>query len=184
VIRRLFTYASLLSLVLGLATAVLWVRSYFADDSVSYSRLDSKRFKMWTLESGSGRLQLVGQVMENPGITDEDLGGPKTEEADSTPEGAGWSYSRRAPAAPAWSRTLWQFGFLSGSTSLVGGFILFFPLWCPTIAFLIPPLLWWRSRFRRRRRRGACTCCGYSLTANTSGVCPECGTAVPLEAKS
>ncbi len=28
---------------------------------------------------------------------------------------------------------------------------------------------------RRRRRAGACTCCGYSLTGNTSGICPECG---------
>ena len=28
---------------------------------------------------------------------------------------------------------------------------------------------------RKRRRRGCCIKCGYDLTGNTSGVCPECG---------
>ena len=27
----------------------------------------------------------------------------------------------------------------------------------------------------RRRKRGQCLSCGYSLTGNESGVCPECG---------
>jgi uncharacterized paraquat-inducible protein A len=27
-----------------------------------------------------------------------------------------------------------------------------------------------------RRARGQCAECGYDLTGNTSGVCPECGT--------
>ena len=26
----------------------------------------------------------------------------------------------------------------------------------------------------RRRKRGLCLHCGYNLTGNTSGVCPEC----------
>jgi len=26
---------------------------------------------------------------------------------------------------------------------------------------------------------GHCTACGYDLTGNTSGVCPECGKTVP-----
>lgn len=30
-----------------------------------------------------------------------------------------------------------------------------------------------------REREGLCESCGYNLTGNTSGVCPECGTAVP-----
>ena len=38
----------------------------------------------------------------------------------------------------------------------------------------------WRHdhRVRKRREKGLCTRCGYSLTGNTSGVCPECGTLV------
>lgn len=31
---------------------------------------------------------------------------------------------------------------------------------------------------RRRARPGMCTSCGYNLTGNASGVCPECGTAI------
>jgi len=42
----------------------------------------------------------------------------------------------------------------------------------PILVFLL------RGHFRRirRRRRGECERCGYRLTGNTSGVCPECGT--------
>jgi hypothetical protein len=43
------------------------------------------------------------------------------------------------------------------------------------------PLLVGASRlvaWRRRRRTGGCPNCGYDLTGNVSGVCPECGTLV------
>jgi hypothetical protein len=51
-------------------------------------------------------------------------------------------------------------------------------------ATALPPLAWFLVRARRaalRRRwarRGGCATCGYALTGNVSGVCPECGTAV------
>ena len=35
-----------------------------------------------------------------------------------------------------------------------------------------------RIRRRRRRSKGECVRCGYDLTGNTSGVCPECGVEV------
>ena len=42
---------------------------------------------------------------------------------------------------------------------------------------------WNRARRERRLDRmiaaNVCTNCSYNLTANTSGVCPECGTPVP-----
>ena len=40
----------------------------------------------------------------------------------------------------------------------------------PTIAFIRGPMRCWR-----RRRKGLCIKCGYNLTGNTSGTCPECG---------
>ena len=46
--------------------------------------------------------------------------------------------------------------------------VVLFPL--PVIALLRGPV-----RRRRRRRRGQCVPCGYDLTGNTSGRCPECG---------
>ena len=33
-------------------------------------------------------------------------------------------------------------------------------------------------RLREHARKGLCPRCGYSLTGNVSGVCPECGTRV------
>jgi len=36
--------------------------------------------------------------------------------------------------------------------------------------------LWWRDR--RRIPPGHCQKCGYNLTGNVSGRCPECGTAI------
>jgi rRNA maturation endonuclease Nob1 len=36
----------------------------------------------------------------------------------------------------------------------------------------------------QRRERGECEQCGYSLTGNTSGVCPECGTPVSQKAEA
>ena len=43
----------------------------------------------------------------------------------------------------------------------------------PTVAFMRGPVRRWR-----RRRKGWCLSCGYDLTGNVSGVCPECGTEV------
>ncbi len=40
----------------------------------------------------------------------------------------------------------------------------------PTLAFIRGPLRRWR-----RCRKGLCPACGYNLTGNVSGVCPECG---------
>ena len=34
-------------------------------------------------------------------------------------------------------------------------------------------ILWWLDR---RYRKGCCQKCGYNLTGNVSGTCPECGT--------
>jgi len=55
------------------------------------------------------------------------------------------------------------------------------PLWAvpfllaayPAIAFIRGPLRRWR-----RRRKGRCVRCGYDLTGNVAGVCPECGLGV------
>jgi hypothetical protein len=34
---------------------------------------------------------------------------------------------------------------------------------------------------RFQRRKGQCLECGYPLIGNTTGVCPECGTAIPSD---
>lgn len=63
----------------------------------------------------------------------------------------------------------WRFGY-------TGEWLVLIPLWIPLLVVFLIFLLY-------RRRSGmvgvsACKRCGYNLTGNVSGVCPECGTAV------
>ena len=47
-------------------------------------------------------------------------------------------------------------------------------------------VLWVGPGFLRRRIRGwrnRCLRCGYNMQANTSGICPECGTSVPFPSR-
>ena len=54
-----------------------------------------------------------------------------------------------------------------------------FPVWM-ALVFVAPVagFLWWRDR---RYPPGNCQRCGYDLTGNTSGRCPECGTTIAPE---
>jgi len=54
------------------------------------------------------------------------------------------------------------------------------PLWGLFLVVALPTVfLWWRDR--RRIPPGHCRNCGYDLTGNVSGVCPECGMALSSE---
>jgi hypothetical protein len=55
------------------------------------------------------------------------------------------------------------------------------PIWLMPVLFAAyPTIAFIRGPFRRyrRRRKGLCLRCGYDLTGNVSGVCPECGSEV------
>ncbi|HEX4796978.1 MAG TPA: hypothetical protein VH370_24520 [Humisphaera sp.] len=56
-----------------------------------------------------------------------------------------------------------------------------FPAWPLLLIAAIPMVHLCVNLIRKRRRRshGLCGVCAYDLTGNQSGVCPECGTAVP-----
>jgi len=62
-------------------------------------------------------------------------------------------------------------------------YYLYVPFWIPFLLVAIPAALFgWLDR--RRIPPGHCQRCGYDLTGNTSGTCPECGAPVPnLETK-
>jgi len=52
------------------------------------------------------------------------------------------------------------------------------PLWIPFLLVATPAaILWWRDR---RFPPGHCQHCGYDLTGNTSGTCPECGSLIRI----
>lgn len=56
---------------------------------------------------------------------------------------------------------------------------MWYPLWVLPSASLSAVVLLWR--YRRRFPVGHCARCGYDLTGNRSGACPECGTPIPSE---
>ncbi len=64
------------------------------------------------------------------------------------------------------------------------------PRWTSLLALILlgtyPITTYARGPLRRynRRRNGCCIDCGYDLTGNESGVCPECGTKVERPAES
>ena len=54
------------------------------------------------------------------------------------------------------------------------------PLWIPLLLIGAPTVILWRND--RRYPPGHCRKCGYNLTGNVSGICPECGT--PIQANA
>ena len=70
-------------------------------------------------------------------------------------------------------------GWLIVSVPLYSG-THFGPLSVPLIALAIPTAILW-LRDRRIVPFGHCLHCGYNLTGNESGKCPECATPVPKQ---
>ncbi len=54
-----------------------------------------------------------------------------------------------------------------------------FPAWIQVVVTGLLPAIWLIRRYRSRPPRiGFCQKCGYNLTGNFSGICPECGTEI------
>ncbi len=82
---------------------------------------------------------------------------------------AGWF---EGPVKVEWFPGMHRWNFWSFRQSLWRHFPLY-----PVFAMVaVPTLLVWR--FGRKPVKPGCCRCGYDLTGNTSGVCPECGVEV------
>jgi hypothetical protein len=176
--RRLFTILSALSLLLCVATVVLWVRSYWATDLVGWTRADRR-----VLGAGGmrGRLVLVRTVptKEMPDYFRPN-GGP------------GWRYYR-GEAGSGWAlefgegETGWRLAglrYAEGPQLFSHCHALVVPCWLLLVGFGTPLVGWLsilcrRHSRERRRQEKLCRHCGYDLRA-TPGRCPECGTPAAL----
>jgi hypothetical protein len=79
--------------------------------------------------------------------------------------GLGWELDTKSPHFMIWTPTYY---------SDPGLFSVGLPLWMPFLLIATPAaFLWWTDR--RRIPPGHCQNCGYNLTGNVSGICPECG---------
>jgi len=92
---------------------------------------------------------------------------------------ATWSQGRpdwlvsRAEGPPVWLPSYRRDAAAEGTR-----FDIWVPLWIPFLFVALPTgVLWYRDRCRRILP-GRCQKCGYNLTGNVSGVCPECGTRI------
>jgi hypothetical protein len=204
--RRLFTLLSAVSLLLGLAVAGLWARSYHRSDSVLWGRALGPNAPERTIQLYSGRGGLMVSSVEAtwlygrvPSMPDDRHFVHRSEDDPEPPEyvqpGAAFDYRHQA----------WGFGadrftshlFLDLGTDHVlnsGAFYgpstlsssstisrVYFPHWFVVAPASVLPALWLRRCRRERRGRvraasGLCRGCGYDLRASP-GRCPECGAA-------
>jgi len=168
--RKLFNLASLLSLMLFLTTAVLWVRSYIVSDLLTLHL----GHQISQLETTRGGFQFVGLRSDEDHAFDE----------------SGWLTG--PPKTSGISHVVLGFGFWNGAMGIRTGdgrysatirHVADVPHYAIEFLSIILPG-WSIAKLRRKHDAPPPTCsrCGYDLTGNTSGICPECGTAVKATA--
>jgi hypothetical protein len=190
--RRLLRLLSALSLLLCAATAVLWVRSYSGTDYVSRGKLLASEPEAVTSRAHEVRWTRGTIRLETQDLTTY----PHGHAVPLTPANmsAYWGYGRLGAGHDGWQElagnSLWdRLGFQAYQGGTSASFYderisrIAVPAWLPAVAFAAPSLLWAVRHIRRRQRRrsGLCRACGYDLTANVSGTCPECGTIVSVK---
>lgn len=173
--RRLLTFASVISLLLCMAAAALWVRnSSHATEFVWPAKRVSDGYHL-NLHGATWRGRLaVARLFEA-----YDYGGEfkllRFSKRDDMNEAMDWDgILQRAHA---------RWGFAAAMPPTPGSareFVFATPCWFLTLAFASMPFGWAVLRLRRRRRArlGQCATCGYDLRASTDR-CPECGTPIP-----
>jgi len=184
--RRLFSFLSLLSLLLFLAVIGLWVHSHLRGwESVwrmAENAGDDHYNWFFAVQSSGGGLQVgrdaevYGRKFITPGQAALATGRWKR----SDRSGITTTYPR--PLFGGSRSTRYGFWFLWQESHWVVRRELIVPYWFLALLTSILPAAWlWRSlRQRERDRRaaaGLCVHCGYDLRAS-GATCPECGTVV------
>jgi hypothetical protein len=184
-IRRLFRFLSVLSLVLCVATCVLWVRSYWVADTLRYNgRVREGRLVDGAVGSDNGTLSVYRGALYIRLELSAEYDHKFYDELN--PELIrGLSIESAKPSDPGPVARLVRVVFRSEHAPLSGGYVvrvtayvLELPHWVLALVFALPPIVSavQRSRAGRKRSRGLCPQCGYDLRASPDR-CPECGAA-------
>ena len=163
--RCLFNVLTIFSLLLCLATAGLWVRSYGTCDVWSYGTGLTGGPTFTALGTRPAQLWIIYWL--------------DTPRRDPAP--LSWRYSTQ-PVRPDWAAS-----YAIHYRDEQGRYVFEVPFWLLFILLGIAPTYWLLGpprRLRRRRKLGLCKHCGYDLRA-TPERCPECGTpATPATQKA
>lgn len=168
-IRRVFTFASALSLLLWVAIGLLWVRSYWRFDSAGSPKFHETSYE---IASGHGGISLSAVTWLTTGVNPS------------------WSISSQAierGERMPWSWSTNRLGFAAGreldleegeTAPYANTRYLVVPHWLLFILSGLLPALWIvRLKRRPSGSTSECPSCGYDLRASKDR-CPECGTPV------
>lgn len=153
--RDIFATAAILSLLLGVAASVFWIRSY------DFGMASHDQFAAGGVEVHSVRGRLTITSHRKP-TTSRIL-------VTTAPDGSHIVIDYFQSYAPA-HRLVVSYSVTALITAVL-------PIDWP-IYFSRP------ARRRRLKRQGRCSTCGYDLTGNVSGACPECGAPISAEAEA
>ena len=186
-----------LSALIFVATATMWVRSYWSLDTI-YVELpqfgDPTSDDSIAMAIGRGGIRLE---FEKYAAYD----GEKRKPRRTGPNHSSWQVYSRPPRYPVrlnpdnpnhhgfsyhGLECLWYHQEPMPDSSFKGETFLCYllsPLWGWLLIWAVAPSIWWLRQSRRRRLTrnapGLCPRCGYDLRASKDR-CPECGTVVPV----
>ena len=184
--RRLLRLLTALSLVLCVAACALWVWSYHGTEQIGGSsvRISGGRVyeRSYGVFSGQGVVAVAAYTREEPSSDYLRWAGTLPREFDRS----GWI--RDAGTSPfgirddhAYLGFLYHEGREGTATADEHRRYLRVPYWFIAALATAPLALRLVSWLRHHvaeigyRRHGLCSSCGYDLTGNESGICPECG---------
>ena len=183
--RHLFTVASALSLLLFAATLGLWASSLRREmfcEHTSFSPYRAHWYWLnWQVWSEDGFLRWASTGVETNTARFESTWAERPGQWEWKIEPRGARGLEMGFPENLWPR--WDIvpAYAPGRADVIRsryiGIIL--PYWV-VLAVALPLPVFWTIRHRRRVRRRElllCRFCGYNLTGNTSGMCPECGAA-------
>lgn len=198
---RLFTPClAIISLLIGMAVAVIWVRSCAHAEyierkawAVNDRRLCVSEYRLcWSHRDL--QLYIRPQVIADAPTVTQLVAEFQRDHRPSTMWNAG-QYERPLESLESWARRhaattthccgigLWRQRYTPAWGDTFTYTTVFMPCWLIIALAAVLPLNWLRKKIthglllRRRRARGQCLQCGYDLRAST-GRCPECGTPI------
>lgn len=181
--RRIFNWMTLLSLLLGIASAGCWIRSYWASDGVTWWNGGSTA---WAVRGERG-ITAIYRLTERP---DE----PREEETSikpglawesNAPTDGEWRFMGHGPGSSVWKNqpplrpTVYNL-VMGVGLHLDFSVYLRIPIAALVSCSVVLPVCWCvtQYRFQRKMLDNICLTCGYDLRASVER-CPECGEPVP-----